>query len=174
MVYDGDLNLASLHMQISKQELEESFLQATPKPVTKATPNKQEERQLIHELVKNEQQPKVDLMAKPFSGLEVTNQIYGNSSIMKTNKSLDDDEMIHLNTKVIMNSTVSNSNEDKSRSILDKLFGSSQTVNTSANLKEVILFLMIFLLVPVALCLFLILKQNQLDHRKSISNRGIL
>lgn len=144
MVCDENLNLASLCMQISKQELEETFLQATAKPVQKAVPHKQEERRVIHELVKNEQQPKVDLMAKPFSGLEVTNQIYGNSSIMKTNKSLDDGEKIHLNTKVTMNNTISDSNEDKSRSIMDKLFGSSQIVNTSANLKEVILFLMIF------------------------------
>lgn len=144
MVCDENLNLASLRMQISKQELEETFLQATAKPVQKAVPHKQEERRVIHELVKNEQQPKVDLMAKPFSGLEVTNQIYGNSSIMKTNKSLDDGKKIHLNTKVTMNNTISDSNEDKSRSIMDKLFGSSQTVNTSANLKEVILFLMIF------------------------------
>ncbi|KAK1376185.1 Uro-adherence factor A like [Heracleum sosnowskyi] len=122
---------------ISKQELEETFLQATTKPVQEGSPNKQEERRLIHELVKNEQQPKVDLMAKPFSGLEVTNLINGNSSIVNTNKSLDDGEMIVLNTKKLaINNTGIDSNEDKSRSILDKLFGSSQTVNTSANLKE--------------------------------------
>ncbi|KAL8114115.1 uncharacterized protein LOC141667013 isoform X2 [Apium graveolens] len=109
---------------------------ATAKPVQEAIPSKEEERRVIHELVKNEQQLKVDLMAKPFSDLKVTNQMYGNSSIMKTNKSLDDGEMIHSNTKVTMNNTICDYNEDKSRSILDKLFSSSQTVHTSANLKE--------------------------------------
>lgn len=151
MVCVGDINLASLHMQISKQELEEFFLHAKAKPVQKGIPNKQEERRSIHE-----QQPeddsvsvypsyatKADLLVDPLSGLEVTNHVNGNSSIVKTSKSLDDGEMIHsITKKVAFNNTVRDSSEDKS--ILDKLFGSSLTVNTSTILKEVILFLMSF------------------------------
>ncbi|WOG88608.1 hypothetical protein DCAR_0207843 [Daucus carota subsp. sativus] len=134
--------------ETSKQEIEENILLAKAKHVQKGIPGKQEEILSIHELVINEKQPKddnvealfatkADPMVNPLSGLEVTNHVHGNTSILKTGKVLNDGKMVHSNTKkLIMNTTASDSNEDKSRSILDKLFGSSLTVNTSANLKE--------------------------------------
>lgn len=148
-------------MQIGKQELEETILHAKDKPLLNGIPDKQDERKSVHE-----QQLKDDsihasfatrgkLVANSLSGLEVTNQLYGSSSIVKATEALDDGEMIKLDTKVTVNDTVGDLNQDKSVSILDKLFGSSLTANTSANIKEVHVFSMIFgLTFILSICYF--------------------
>lgn len=148
-------------MQIGKQELEEIFLHTKAKPVQNGIPEKQDERKSVHE-----QQLKDDsihasfatrgkLVVNPLSGLEVTDQLYGSSSILKATEALDDGEMIKLDMKVTINDTVGDSNQDKSVSILDKLFGSSLTANTSANLKEVHVFSMILgLTLVLFICCF--------------------
>ncbi|XP_017235472.1 uncharacterized protein LOC108209196 [Daucus carota subsp. sativus] len=127
---------------IGKQELEEKILHAKAMPMENGIPDKLDERKSVHD-----QQHKDDsihgsfatrgkMAVNPLSGLEVTNQIYGSYSVVKATEALDDGEIIQLDTKVTMNDTISDSNQDKSVSILDKLFGSSLTANTSANLEE--------------------------------------
>ncbi|KAL8111281.1 uncharacterized protein LOC141668991 isoform X1 [Apium graveolens] len=134
---------SSMHEKvIGNQDLEEIFMHTKAKPVQNVIPEKQDERKLVHE-----QQIKDDsihasfatrgkLVVNPLSDLEVTDQLYGSSSILKATEALDDGEMIKIDTKVTTNDTVGDSNQDKSVSILDKLFGSSFTANTPANLKE--------------------------------------
>lgn len=152
-------------MQIGKQELEEKFFLAKGKPVQNGISEKQDEKQSVRvqQLIDNSIHASFatsgKMGANPLSGLEVTNQLYGSSSIVKGTEALDDGEMIHLDTKVTTNDTVSDLNQDKSVSILDKLFGSSLTANASANLKEVQLFIMIFgLTLVLSICCFFYTK----------------
>ncbi|KAK1376854.1 Chorismate synthase [Heracleum sosnowskyi] len=135
----GPKVLTSMHEKvIGKQELEEKILHAAAKPLQNGIRDKQDERKSVHE-----QQFKDDSISSSFatrgklvvnslSGLEVTNQLYGSSSIVKATEALDDGEIIKLDLKI----NDGDLNKDKSVSILDKLFGSSLTAKTSANIKE--------------------------------------
>lgn len=138
-------------------------------------PDKLDERKSVHD-----QQHKDDsihgsfatrgkMAVNPLSGLEVTNQIYGSYSVVKATEALDDGEIIQLDTKVTMNDTISDSNQDKSVSILDKLFGSSLTANTSANLEEVHLLTMVFVLtLALSIC---ILFKNKITGSRYINSK---
>lgn len=135
-----------LRIQIGKHELEEKILPAKAKPVQNGILNNQEERQRADESTHAAFATKGEMIVNPLSGLEVTNKklgwddhLYGSSSLMKSREATDNGDIIQIPTKKMTRDNIgSDSNQENSTSILDKLFGSSLTVNTSSNFREVI------------------------------------
>lgn len=150
-------------------------MHAKAKPVQDGILDNQEERQSIQGLVVSEREiedhsshaafpTKGEMILNSLSGLKVTKEklglddhLRGSFKTTQANEALDTGELVRLTNKKITTDYIgSDSNQDNSASILEKLFGSTLTVNTSSNFIEVISVFSAFLVKPLLFSFLLI------------------